>query len=85
MGECDKISVGQAIGNHIHKNGKQIVKRNNNMNNTCSSGNEFDDLVLDDMDLIDFVNDRQQSQAVFNHCTLSTLFFIRNLVRRVEG
>ena len=59
LGECEQISMGQAIGNHIHTNGRQIVKRNNDMNNTCSSGNEFNDLVIDDMDLIDFVNDRQ--------------------------
>ena len=44
------ISMGQAIDNYIHKNGKQIVKRKKR---------KFNDLLLDDMDLIDFVNDRQ--------------------------
>ena len=71
-GDCERINMGQAIDNHIHKNGKQIVKRNTNMNNTCSSGNEFNDLILDDMNLIDFVNHRQ-SQSVFNNCTLSNV------------
>ena len=50
VGSPEKISMGKAIGEHLHN--KQTTK-----NNTCnysSVNTEFNDLLLDDMDFTDF-------------------------------
>ena len=73
VNESEKNNMGQAINNYIHPNEIQVVKKSDNTSNINPLHHEFNDLVLEDLALDDFINQHQPTLPIFYKCSNITV------------